>query len=255
MPWGFRRTVKIAPGIRFSLAKRSIGLSAGFKGARVRVNSRTGLGGRISAPGSGVYYDIHRHAQSAAPTQKARFTWPIALTYALLGVVCLTAFFAGGVWTYIGIAAALVGIWRFRRIRQRMTAIPSDDVDSSAIQPMSDSADTEVPETSSPPTDKIAPLWNASLGADASSSTPPTSSPAAANALITPVSDESETSTHLNSTTTKTHTAFTQREENGILQGAEIRIALSLTLFPGHTDSVGEEPTARYNGKATPLLQ
>jgi len=29
---------------------------------------------------------------------------------------------------------------------------------------------------------------------------------------------------------------------------------LSLTRFPGHTYSVGEGPTARYNGKATPLL-
>jgi transposase-like protein len=29
-------------------------------------------------------------------------------------------------------------------------------------------------------------------------------------------------------------------------------VVKSLARFPGHTYSVGEEPTARYNGKATP---
>ncbi len=40
----------------------------------------------------------------------------------------------------------------------------------------------------------------------------------------------------------------------GITRTAAIEWALSLTRFPGHTYSVGEGPTARYNGKATPLL-
>lgn len=45
MGWGFRKSKKIGPGLRLNLSKRSIGISAGRRRARVSVNSR----GRKSA--------------------------------------------------------------------------------------------------------------------------------------------------------------------------------------------------------------
>jgi uncharacterized protein DUF4236 len=45
MGWGFRRSKKLMPGLRLNVSKRSLGLSAGRRGARVSANTRrqTGL--------------------------------------------------------------------------------------------------------------------------------------------------------------------------------------------------------------------
>ena len=40
MGWSFRKSVKIAPGVRLSLGKRSASVSAGPKGAKVSANTR-----------------------------------------------------------------------------------------------------------------------------------------------------------------------------------------------------------------------
>lgn len=40
MPFGFRKSWKVAPGVRVNLSRRSVGLSAGPRGAKVSVNSR-----------------------------------------------------------------------------------------------------------------------------------------------------------------------------------------------------------------------
>ena len=40
MGFGFRRSFKLAPGLRVNLSKRGIGLSAGPRGAKVSANTR-----------------------------------------------------------------------------------------------------------------------------------------------------------------------------------------------------------------------
>jgi hypothetical protein len=40
MSWSFRKSVKIAPGVRLNLGKRSAGVSVGRRGLRVSANSR-----------------------------------------------------------------------------------------------------------------------------------------------------------------------------------------------------------------------
>ena len=44
MSWGFRKSVKLAPGLRLNLGRRSAGLSVGRRGARLSANTR-GRGG------------------------------------------------------------------------------------------------------------------------------------------------------------------------------------------------------------------
>lgn len=39
MPFGFRKSVKVAPGVRLNLGKRSAGVSVGRRGARVSTSS------------------------------------------------------------------------------------------------------------------------------------------------------------------------------------------------------------------------
>ena len=40
MSWGYRKRIKLLPGLDLNIGKRSVGLSAGRRGARVSGNSR-----------------------------------------------------------------------------------------------------------------------------------------------------------------------------------------------------------------------
>lgn len=52
----FRKSVKIAPGVRINLNKRSTSVSFGGRRAGITVNSKRGTSYRISAPGTGISY-------------------------------------------------------------------------------------------------------------------------------------------------------------------------------------------------------
>lgn len=52
----FRKSKKIAPGIRFNISKSGFGLSAGPRGAKVSVNSKGRVTRTIGIPGSGLSY-------------------------------------------------------------------------------------------------------------------------------------------------------------------------------------------------------
>ena len=40
MSWGYRRSRRLAPGLRLNLSKRGFGVSAGPRGAKLSINSR-----------------------------------------------------------------------------------------------------------------------------------------------------------------------------------------------------------------------
>ena len=65
----FRRTVKIAPGVRLNINKKSVGLSAGVTGARISKNT-DGQGTRsVGIPGTGLYWrEQTRPGSSANPS-------------------------------------------------------------------------------------------------------------------------------------------------------------------------------------------
>jgi hypothetical protein len=52
----FRKSFKIAPGVRFNVNKKSVGMSFGVKGARVSINSKGQKTTTVGVPGSGLYY-------------------------------------------------------------------------------------------------------------------------------------------------------------------------------------------------------
>lgn len=52
----FRKSIKIAPGVKINVGKKSVGLSVGGKGAGMTFNSRTGTRARVSVPGTGLSY-------------------------------------------------------------------------------------------------------------------------------------------------------------------------------------------------------
>lgn len=55
MGLGFRKSFKVAPGVRFNVSHRGVGASVGVKGLRYSVNSRGQRRTTVGIPGTGVY--------------------------------------------------------------------------------------------------------------------------------------------------------------------------------------------------------
>lgn len=56
MGFRFRKSTKIAPGVKLNLGKKSVGVSVGNQYGGISYNSETGTKARVSAPGTGVSY-------------------------------------------------------------------------------------------------------------------------------------------------------------------------------------------------------
>jgi hypothetical protein len=55
MGWQFRRSLRLGPGVRLSLGKKSASVSFGVKGARYTTGTR-GRRVTVGLPGTGLYY-------------------------------------------------------------------------------------------------------------------------------------------------------------------------------------------------------
>lgn len=56
MGFRFRKSFKIAPGVKFNLGKKSAGISLGGKYGGMSFNTKSGARARVSAPGTGLSY-------------------------------------------------------------------------------------------------------------------------------------------------------------------------------------------------------
>lgn len=56
MGFKFRKSVKIAPGVKINFGKKSTGISIGNKGGGISFNTKSGVRTRTSIPGTGVSY-------------------------------------------------------------------------------------------------------------------------------------------------------------------------------------------------------
>ena len=52
----FRKSIKIAPGVKVNIGKKSAGVSIGGKYGGISMNTKTGTRARVSAPGTGISY-------------------------------------------------------------------------------------------------------------------------------------------------------------------------------------------------------
>ena len=52
----FRKSIKLAPGVKLNLGKKSAGISVGGKHGGININSKTGVSSRVSVPGTGISY-------------------------------------------------------------------------------------------------------------------------------------------------------------------------------------------------------
>ena len=129
----FRRSFKIAPGVRVNVGRRGVGVSAGVRGARVSVNSRGTKTTSVGIPGTGLAYSDREQtgqAEAGEPVEANRkvTTWQIApmRTLArLVGLVCLLMLVIGSVEHVQGLIDA--GAWAILIwIALRLIAIPLD---------------------------------------------------------------------------------------------------------------------------------
>ena len=56
MGFNFRKSINLGGGLKLNLGKKSVGISAGVKGARVSVNSKGRKAATLSIPGTGISY-------------------------------------------------------------------------------------------------------------------------------------------------------------------------------------------------------
>ncbi|TCB79332.1 DUF4236 domain-containing protein [Acinetobacter sp. ANC 3781] len=71
MGFNFRKSFKIAPGVRLNVTKKGVSsVSVGGKGARVNIGKK-GTKSTISAPGTGFSYSSYQpHKKSPQPTKR-----------------------------------------------------------------------------------------------------------------------------------------------------------------------------------------
>jgi tetratricopeptide (TPR) repeat protein len=76
MGFRFRRSMKILPGIRLTVGKSSVGISAGIPGARVSLNSRGRVTTSAGIPGSGLYWTESKSIKKKRATSKSLVNAP-----------------------------------------------------------------------------------------------------------------------------------------------------------------------------------
>lgn len=161
----FRKSIKIAPGVRLNLGKKSAGISIGGKSGGVSFNTRTGARARVSAPGTGLSYSTkiggkkHRARKASGKstvyttTTAARRTVsqkPVVLRwwYGLIAIVCLSGGIGnipeniGAAFLGIGIGVVMLAI-SFNKYRSLKVTEQSADVnleDQVEVDPESETA-------------------------------------------------------------------------------------------------------------------
>ena len=80
----FRKSFKIAPGVKLNLSKRGIGVSAGVKGARVSLNSKGRVTKSVGIPGTGISYVSWAHPKRRQPPRKPLPRHPLHLPQRIL---------------------------------------------------------------------------------------------------------------------------------------------------------------------------
>lgn len=76
MGWRFRKSIKIAPGVKLNFGKKSTGISFGNKGGGISFNSKTGTRVRVSIPGTGLSYSSKLFGGKKKKAHKRKVSTP-----------------------------------------------------------------------------------------------------------------------------------------------------------------------------------
>ena len=74
MGFRYRKSIKIAPGVKLNLSKKSVGVSVGTKGARMSISSTGRVTRTLSIPGTGISHvtteNINKKGKAKQPSAK-----------------------------------------------------------------------------------------------------------------------------------------------------------------------------------------
>ena len=115
MGLSFRKSVKIAPGVKLNLGKKSAGISVGGKYGGMSFNSKGGVRARTSIPGTGLSYTTGKiGAKGSRPSSSVstgsvelpenyayKKFWVLVLLCVFLGWMGIHRFYAGKIGTGI----------------------------------------------------------------------------------------------------------------------------------------------------------
>jgi hypothetical protein len=80
----FRKSIKLTPGLRLNVGKRSVGMSVGKRGARYSINSRGQQTRSVGIPGSGLSYRTTKTVRRGSARHGA---WSTVLALVVLAVL------------------------------------------------------------------------------------------------------------------------------------------------------------------------
>jgi hypothetical protein len=112
----FRKSVRIAPGLRFNIGKKSVGVSAGVRGARYSINSSGRRTRSVGIPGSGLSYRAQSGASPGAAnvapkgSPNSAIASPTRLTASLVGWLTVLVFVLGIISGAPQLAGTIAGI-------------------------------------------------------------------------------------------------------------------------------------------------
>jgi hypothetical protein len=121
----FRRSIKIAPGLRLNINKKSVGISTGVRGARYSINSSGRRTRSVGIPGTGLSYRSQSGGQDShvrAEDLGEQLPSPARLLARVVGLLTLTLFllqlFANtGGWITEAVAIGIVSYLALRLSR------------------------------------------------------------------------------------------------------------------------------------------
>lgn len=93
----FRKSIKVAPGVKLNLNKKSVGVTVGGKGAHYTMNSSGKKTASVGIPGTGISYSKTSSSKTTKTSRKTAHTSPTKNTTSLepkkkKGKGCLTSF-------------------------------------------------------------------------------------------------------------------------------------------------------------------
>lgn len=88
----FRKSFKVAPGVKVNLNKKSAGVTIGTKGAHYTVNTSGKRTASVGLPGTGLSYSTSlgggKKGTKRKPTKKDTFNKVIGIVIAIVAIVC-----------------------------------------------------------------------------------------------------------------------------------------------------------------------
>jgi hypothetical protein len=90
MGFSLRRSIKLAPGIRFNFGKRGASLSVGGRGLTTNINKH-GSRTTVSLPGTGASYSTKRRSLFDGNSHRSFNMKTVLIVVTLLGVLYLLA--------------------------------------------------------------------------------------------------------------------------------------------------------------------